>query len=170
MSDDAAVEGTVDEQLLRSLCAEAHALVGKLRGPVSRLAVQAGDHRVEIEWDTTSAAQGPREGAGPAATGAAADTAATGEAAEAGDRHAIHAPLLGTFYRSPEPGAPPFVEEGDVIEPDQVVGIVEAMKILNRIQADRGGRVVKILVADGEMVEFGQELMVLEPFEAGPAG
>jgi acetyl-CoA carboxylase biotin carboxyl carrier protein len=44
------------------------------------------------------------------------------------------------------------------------------MKILNRIQADRGGRVVKILVADGEMVEFGQELMVLEPFEAGPAG
>ena len=75
------------------------------------------------------------------------------------------APLVGTFYRSPEPGAKPFVEVGDVVEPETEVAIVEAMKIMNRITADCAGRVTEILVSDGEMVEFGQTLMYVEASE-----
>ena len=79
--------------------------------------------------------------------------------------HPVVAPLVGTFYRSPEPGSKPFVEVGDVVEPDSEVAIVEAMKIMNRITADCAGRVTEILVADGEMVEFGQTLMYVEASE-----
>jgi acetyl-CoA carboxylase biotin carboxyl carrier protein len=77
--------------------------------------------------------------------------------------YAIKSPLVGTFYRAPAPGAEPFVKEGDIVEPGQVVAIVEAMKVMNEIEADRRGRVVKILVEDGEPVEYGQELIHLIP-------
>jgi acetyl-CoA carboxylase biotin carboxyl carrier protein len=78
----------------------------------------------------------------------------------------ITAPLVGTYYRSPEPGAKPFVEVGDVVEPDQEVGIIEAMKIMNRIVAETGGRVAELVANDGDMVEFGQPLILLEPLDA----
>jgi acetyl-CoA carboxylase biotin carboxyl carrier protein len=74
--------------------------------------------------------------------------------------------LVGTYYRSPEPGAKPFVEVGDVVEPDQEVGIIEAMKIMNRIVAETGGRVAELVANDGDMVEFGQPLILLEPLDA----
>jgi acetyl-CoA carboxylase biotin carboxyl carrier protein len=82
------------------------------------------------------------------------------------DRHAVVAVLVGTFYRSPEPGAAAFVEVGDVVEEGQDIAIIEAMKVMNRIQADRAGRVAEILVQDGEMVEFEQRLIILEPVDA----
>jgi len=75
----------------------------------------------------------------------------------------IKSPLVGTFYRAPAPGAEPFVREGDFVEPGQVVAIVEAMKVMNEIEAERRGKVVKILVGDGEPVEYGQDLMLLAP-------
>ena len=71
--------------------------------------------------------------------------------------------LVGTFYRAPEPGAAPFVEVGDIVEAGQDVAIIEAMKMMNRVQTDRAGRVVEILVEDGETVEFEQPLIVIEP-------
>jgi acetyl-CoA carboxylase biotin carboxyl carrier protein len=80
-------------------------------------------------------------------------------------RHAIVAPLVGTFYRSAQPGAKPFVEEGDVVEEGQTVAIVEAMKLMNQVRADRGGKVAAILVTDGEWVEFEQPLVLLEDAE-----
>jgi acetyl-CoA carboxylase biotin carboxyl carrier protein len=106
----------------------------------------------------------------PVAGAAAAPAAAAGgEAAAAGEadnRYPVMAPLVGTFYRSSQPGAKAFVEEGDVVDKGQTVGIVEAMKIMNSVQADQGGRVAKILVADGEMVEYGQKLIILESADA----
>ncbi len=75
----------------------------------------------------------------------------------------VTAPLVGTFYRAPNPGAEPFVSAGQTVEPGQVVGIVEAMKVMNEITTDVGGRIVRILVEDGQPVEFGQPLMEIDP-------
>ena len=77
----------------------------------------------------------------------------------------VVAPLLGTFYRSPQPGAKPFVDEGDVVDRGQTVAIVEAMKIMNQVASEHSGRVAEILVKDGDWVEFQQVLMYLEPVE-----
>ncbi len=77
--------------------------------------------------------------------------------------HIIKSPLVGTFYRAPSPGAPPFVEEGDIVSKGQVVCIIEALKVMNEIESDVDGRVVKILVENGQPVEYGQELMYIEP-------
>jgi len=74
----------------------------------------------------------------------------------------ITAPLVGVFYRSPAPGAPPFVEEGDLVEPGQTVCIIEAMKLMNEIKSHVRGRVKKILVENGQAVEFGQKLFLID--------
>ena len=70
----------------------------------------------------------------------------------------ITAPLVGTFYESPKPGEPPFINIGDLIEPGQSLCIIEAMKIFNAIESDFSGEIAEILVQDGEPVEFGQPL------------
>tara|TARA_B100001989_G_C24300427_1_gene345512 strand:+ start:124 stop:639 length:516 start_codon:yes stop_codon:yes gene_type:complete len=70
----------------------------------------------------------------------------------------ITAPLVGTFYESPKPGEPPFINIGDLIEPGQSLCIIEAMKIFNAIESDFSGEITEILVQDGEPVEFGQPL------------
>jgi len=75
----------------------------------------------------------------------------------------VIAPMVGTFYRSPNPDAPPFVSEGDVIDPGQTVCIIEAMKLLNEIQADVGGRVVRVLAENATPVEYGQPLFMIDP-------
>jgi acetyl-CoA carboxylase biotin carboxyl carrier protein len=75
----------------------------------------------------------------------------------------VEAPMVGTFYRAPKPEAPPFVSEGDVVKEGQVLCIVEAMKLMNEIEAKAGGRIVKILVDNGQPVEFGQSLFLMEP-------
>jgi acetyl-CoA carboxylase biotin carboxyl carrier protein len=159
MSDDKPMHA--NEQVLRTLCEETQALVAKMRGPVSRLALQAGECRVEVEWHEAAAAA-PAAAAHAASVEAPTEQAVT---APSETRHAITAPLVGTFYRAPEPGAKPFVEEGDIVEEGQDVAIVEAMKIMNRVQADRAGRVAEIVAVDGNMVEFGQDLMYLEPLD-----
>ncbi len=75
--------------------------------------------------------------------------------------HVIKSPLVGTFYRSPSPGAPPFVEVGDTVSPGQVLCIIEALKVMNEIESDVKGRVEKILVENGESVEYGQPLFLI---------
>ncbi len=75
----------------------------------------------------------------------------------------IVSPMVGTFYGAPSPKDTPYVHEGDVIQPGDRVGIVEAMKMMNEIESEIGGRVVKILVKNGQAVEFGQPLMIVEP-------
>jgi len=75
----------------------------------------------------------------------------------------IKSPMVGTFYRASSPGAKPYVEIGDVIKSGDVVCIIEAMKLMNEIKAEIGGKVTEVLVENGQPVEFGQTLFVLEP-------
>ena len=81
--------------------------------------------------------------------------------------HIVKSPIVGTFYSSPSPGAAPFVSTGDRIEKGQVICIVEAMKLMNEIEADATGEMVKCLVANGQPVEFGQPLFSIRPASAG---
>jgi acetyl-CoA carboxylase biotin carboxyl carrier protein len=80
----------------------------------------------------------------------------------------IVAPMVGTFYRAPSPEAPPFVKEGDFVEAGQVVCIIEAMKLFNEIQAEKRGRIARVLVENASPVEFGQPLFLLDT-AASPA-
>lgn len=83
--------------------------------------------------------------------------------AQSGNTEEITSPMVGTFYSRARPEAPPFVEKGDVVEPGQTLCIVEAMKLMNEIQAEKRCRIVEILVRDGDPVEYGQPLMRVEP-------
>jgi acetyl-CoA carboxylase biotin carboxyl carrier protein len=75
----------------------------------------------------------------------------------------IKSPMVGTFYRAASPGATPYVDIGKVIKPGDVVCIIEAMKLMNEIKAEVGGKITKISVENGEPIEFGQTLFVIEP-------
>ncbi|MGA6986799.1 MAG: acetyl-CoA carboxylase biotin carboxyl carrier protein [Terriglobales bacterium] len=77
--------------------------------------------------------------------------------------HIVRSPIVGTFYESPSPGSPPFVKVGDVLEVGQVLCIVEAMKLMNEIECDVAGELVKKLVANGQPIEYGQELFTVRP-------
>ncbi|TGG85884.1 MAG: acetyl-CoA carboxylase biotin carboxyl carrier protein [Aphanocapsa feldmannii 288cV] len=104
----------------------------------------------------------------PAAPSPAAVPATTAETPSAApptrsDLLEVKAPMVGTFYRAPAPGEPPFVEEGAAITLGQAVCILEAMKLMNEIEAEVSGTVVEILVADGMPVEFNQVLMRVKP-------
>ena len=103
-----------------------------------------------------AAAATAQAGAAPAA---AAETAANAEAG----LHMVKSPIVGTFYGSPSPGASPFVAPGDHVEKGQVIAIIEAMKLMNEIEADVSGEVVKCLVANGQAIEFGQPLFSVRP-------
>ncbi len=96
--------------------------------------------------------------AAPTAAEAAATVAAAAEAAQ----RTVKSPMVGTFYRSASPGGKPFVELGDEIKEGMPVCIIEAMKIMNEIEADIGGKIVRILCENGQAVEFGQPLFVVE--------
>lgn len=97
----------------------------------------------------------------PAAVAPATAVAAPAEPpAETG--HIVKSPMVGTFYRASSPGAKPFADVGDAVKEGQAICIIEAMKIMNEIEADKTGTVTKILVENGQAVEFGQPLFVIE--------
>ena len=151
-----------NEKMIRAVWEEARDLIKRLEGStVERFSVEAGDTKIEIERGMVTG----MVGVAPVAPAAGADEGAAG-APELDGGHPIKAPLVGTFYRAGQPGSPPFVEEGDVVDAGQTVAIVEAMKLMNQVQADQGGKVSQILVEDGQWVEFEQVLMYLEPVEA----
>jgi acetyl-CoA carboxylase biotin carboxyl carrier protein len=75
--------------------------------------------------------------------------------------HMVKSPIVGTFYESPSPGSPPFVKPGDIVEVGQLLCIVEAMKLMNEIESDVAGEVVKKLIANGQPIEYGQELFAI---------
>jgi acetyl-CoA carboxylase biotin carboxyl carrier protein len=93
---------------------------------------------------------------------AAAPAAPAPAAAPVETRHVLRAPMVGTFYRSPSPGAKPFVEVGQTVKAGQTVCIIEAMKMLNQIEADKSGVIVEILAENEKPVEFDQPLFIIE--------
>lgn len=125
--------------------------------------LQDGDFRLSTklkghETVTHVAAPAP---AAPAAAAPAEAPPAAPEVASTGVH--ITSPMVGTFYRASSPDADPFVSVGDVVTPDSTVCIIEAMKVMNEIKAETKGKVTKILVENGEAVEFGQNLFEVEP-------
>jgi acetyl-CoA carboxylase biotin carboxyl carrier protein len=99
-----------------------------------------------------------------AAPAHAAPSAAAELAAEMEEKlHEVKSPIVGTFYESPSPGAPAFVKVGDQVEVGQVLCIVEAMKLMNEIEADVAGEVVKRIASSGQPVEYGQSLFAIRP-------
>jgi len=94
------------------------------------------------------------------------EASAVRERAVSEQRPVISAPMVGVFYRSPSPEVPPFVQPGDLVEEGQTVCIIEAMKLMNEVRSSLSGKLVEVLVENGEPVEFGQPLFVLEPVES----
>jgi acetyl-CoA carboxylase biotin carboxyl carrier protein len=105
----------------------------------------------------------------PAAPGATSPPGAPAAAAEAQpaaaqeELHIVKSPIVGTFYEAPAPGAPPFVKPGDQVQAGQVLCIIEAMKLMNEIESDVAGEVVKRLAANNQPVEYGQPLFAIRP-------
>jgi acetyl-CoA carboxylase biotin carboxyl carrier protein len=101
----------------------------------------------------------------PAVAQAAASQTAAAPAQEAADPeaglHIVKSPIVGTFYGSPSPGATPFVAPGDHVAKGQVIGVIEAMKLMNEIESDVAGEIVKCLVSNGQPIEFGQPLFAI---------
>jgi acetyl-CoA carboxylase biotin carboxyl carrier protein len=96
------------------------------------------------------------------ASQSAAPTSASAAAAEE-QLHTVKSPIVGTFYEAPGPGALPFVKPGDQVAAGQVLCIIEAMKLMNEIESDTSGEVVKVLVSNGQPVEYGQPLFAIRP-------
>jgi acetyl-CoA carboxylase biotin carboxyl carrier protein len=128
------------------------------RHRLAELTVEAGDFKLRLRSGDREAAAG---GAPPAA--APVIPAPAPDEAPADDSLILTAPMIGTFYIAPAPGEPPFVSIGDRIEVGQTVAIIEAMKIMNEIQADKAGVLVELLAHNGQGVEFGQPLFRLRP-------
>jgi acetyl-CoA carboxylase biotin carboxyl carrier protein len=101
----------------------------------------------------------PVTAAVPVGAAAAAPAAAP---AAVDDGHAVKSPMVGTFYRSSSPGAKPFVDVGSVVKEGETICIIEAMKILNEIEADKSGTITRILCDNGQAVEYGQPLFTIE--------
>ncbi len=147
---------------------------------VVQIASEADISELEVESPALKiSVKKSRRGAGrptddpPAFTGAAgtlteATLTSRGAAIES-DTVPIVAPMVGTFYRAPTPGAAPFVNEGDLITPGQTVCIIEAMKLFNEIQSDLQGTIVKVLLENAVPVEYGQPLFLVRPTHSAPA-
>jgi acetyl-CoA carboxylase biotin carboxyl carrier protein len=156
-----------DLQALETICRNATRLLSDLDDPPRSLRLRIGDLAVEVEFqpETTPVATVAANGNGSAHTvSLAGDQKAEDELeADGTGLHYIDAPLVGVFYRSPEPGADPFVREGDLVEVGQQVAIIEAMKMMIPIKADCAGEIRKILVEDGAPVEYDEHLLVVAP-------
>ena len=117
-----------------------------------------GMHTVQMMAPNYQAAPAVAAIAAPAAAGPALNAQTTAAAGE----HLVTAPMVGTYYSSPSPGAKQFIEIGDGVEAGQVLCIIEAMKMMNQIESEVSGSVRAILVKNGEPVEFGQPLFIIE--------
>lgn len=131
---------------------------------LAELKLEREGFTLEIKRGSTVVAAAPVAVAAPVVAAAPAPAAAAAPAAAPApaNRVTIDSPLVGTLYRAPSPEAAPFVKVGDKVTPDTVVCIVEAMKVMNEIKAEKSGVIRDILVENGSAVEFGQPLFVIE--------
>ena len=128
----------------------------KLRLKFSQPAPQLSDFA--RAWATAPAGAAPQTQPTAPASQVPVPTAHASAPTPAEDLHLVKSPIVGTYYGSPSPGAPSFVSPGDHVEKGQVICIVEAMKLMNEIEADAAGEIVKCLVTNGQPIEFGQPL------------
>jgi acetyl-CoA carboxylase biotin carboxyl carrier protein len=148
---------------------------------IAEFELERGDVKVKIKRGTQHSAAGhgdvpfvvsavpempvaapPRMAASHSA-GPTPATPAASEPATEENLHIVKSPIVGTLYEAPSPGAPPFVKVGDMVEVGQVLCIVEAMKLLNEIESDVAGEIVKKMGANGQPIEYGQELFAIRP-------
>ena len=173
---DGTVEGT--ERTLRVIRSIASEMLLELPQQPRGFRLQAGDVCLEVEWPETGRPSQPM--LTPSANGHKADVSGS-DLVALGTRNgggsepepsglALCAPMVGVFYRAPQPGAEPFVTEGDHISPGQQVAIIEAMKLMIPVEADTSGRITAVLVPDGESVEYGQPLFAVEQDGVGKRG
>ncbi|WP_431960750.1 acetyl-CoA carboxylase biotin carboxyl carrier protein [Actinacidiphila sp. bgisy160] len=177
--------------VLEAVCRSATELARSMPTMPRRIRLRHGQTAVEIEWPEptapppaqtpapafVAAAPAPTTAPAAAAAPAAAPAAASAEGApeaqgahEAQDCTSLHyvcAPTVGTFYHAPEPGERPCVSVGELVRPGQAVGVLEVMKMMSVVEADAAGRVVEVVVPDGQPVEFQQPLIALEPVPVG---
>jgi acetyl-CoA carboxylase biotin carboxyl carrier protein len=132
-------------------------------GAYDRLDISTGRFRLRVRRDGEGWIQEWDWGGGEPAPAAAAIDAAAVPVDDEGEGTAIRAPLPGTFYRAPQPGAPPFVEVGAEVEPDTVIGIIETMKLMNPVLAGATGRIAAILADNAQAVDAQAVLMRIEP-------
>jgi acetyl-CoA carboxylase biotin carboxyl carrier protein len=139
--------------------------------------LEVGDMKIHLTRQGTAAPSGgtavatvPASPPAPSSPAQASVPAASRSSAPAAPRPAVEdglvpvtAPLLGTFYRAPAPDAPPFVEVGSLVEPDDTVCIIEVMKLMNNVRAGIRGRVARVCAENAALVEFGQTLVLIEP-------
>jgi acetyl-CoA carboxylase biotin carboxyl carrier protein len=134
---------------------------------INEIEIKEGEESVRISRSPTGAAAPVTYFAPPpmqsyaaegGAAGAAPIAAAAPAAAPRSTEHTVQAPMVGTFYSAPAPGAKAFVQIGDEVKVGEVLCIIEAMKMMNQIESDRAGRVTSVLVQNGDPVEFGQPL------------
>ena len=134
---------------------------------INEIEIKEGEESVRISRASSAmmAAVAPVMQAAPVAAIAAAPPAVAAEPAAASapavNGHAVASPMVGTFYRCPSPGAPAFSEVGQKVKEGDVICIIEAMKMMNQIEADKSGTITAILVEDGEAVEFDQPLVTI---------
>ena len=139
---------------------------------VSELEITEAEGKVRIVKGSQALGQGYVPGSAPLAAGAppaamappAAPVPASAEASapEVSELHTVKSPMVGTFYRASSPGAKAFVEAGDMVKEGDTICIIEAMKILNEIEADKSGKVVQVFCENGQAVEYGQALISIE--------
>jgi acetyl-CoA carboxylase biotin carboxyl carrier protein len=136
---------------------------------ISELEISEGEESVRISrhprvgMQVAAPQAAPVVHAAPAAAAAPAVAATSaGERAPRNDEHTVTSPMVGTYYSSASPGAKPFVEIGSEIKVGQILCIIEAMKMMNQIESDKEGRVTAMLAKNGEPVEFGQPLFIIE--------
>ena len=129
---------------------------------ISELEVTEGEEKVKIVKSGGSAIAYSAPAPAPAPTPAPVLTPASAVAAVASQGHVVKSPMVGTFYRSPSPGAKTFVEVGDTVKSGDTICIIEAMKLLNEIECDKDGVIKAILVENGQPVEYGEPLVVID--------
>ena len=136
---------------------------------ISEIEIKEGEDSVRISRHptgmvhtiSTPATYAPAPATAPGAAPPRAEAAASGRP-EVAPEDAVTAPMVGTFYAAPAPGAKAFVEIGSEVKPGDVLCIIEAMKMMNQIESDKAGKVVSVLVKNGDPVEFGQTLFIIQ--------
>jgi len=156
----AATAPSGDDRLL-DLARRLAAVVNELG--LSEIEVESAGLKLRVQRAAPLASAAPAAVAAPAPAPVASERPLVADAVPVTASLSIEAPMVGTFYRASSPTAEPYVREGDMVKEGQILCIIEAMKLMNEIESKAAGRVAKILVENGQPVEYGQPLFLLEP-------